>query len=136
MRTAIDKRAKTELLNTYTSDQIKEVVNMRKIKPISDEEKKELLEILKRPNLFTYKNNYFEQENGNLINETNKDLTWSVFTWSVFKDLNQYGQFKKLCYNDFLNFYKVKKMNFEHTCFADTNKDYFRMCRINDRYVK
>ena len=42
--------AKTELLNTYTSDQIKEVVNMRKIKPISDEEKKELLEILKQKN--------------------------------------------------------------------------------------
>jgi hypothetical protein len=40
--------AKTELLNTYTSDQIKEVVNMRKSKPISDEERKELLDILKQ----------------------------------------------------------------------------------------
>lgn len=39
---------KTELLNTYTSDQIKEVVNMRKSKPISDEERKELLDILKQ----------------------------------------------------------------------------------------
>jgi hypothetical protein len=40
--------AKAELLNTYTSDQIKEVVNMRKSKPISDEEKKELLDIIKK----------------------------------------------------------------------------------------
>ncbi len=40
--------AKTELLNTYTSDQMKEVVNMRKSKPISGEEKRELLDILKQ----------------------------------------------------------------------------------------
>jgi hypothetical protein len=40
--------AKTELLNTYSSDQIREFVNMRKSKPISDEEKRELLDILKQ----------------------------------------------------------------------------------------
>jgi len=40
--------AKTELLNTYTSEQIKEIVNMGKNKPITKEEKKELLNLLKK----------------------------------------------------------------------------------------
>ena len=40
--------AKTELLNTYTSEQIKEIVNMSKHKPISEEEKKELINLIKR----------------------------------------------------------------------------------------
>jgi hypothetical protein len=39
--------AKTELLNTYTSEQLKEVVNMRKVKPITEEEKQELINLLK-----------------------------------------------------------------------------------------
>lgn len=39
--------AKTELLKTYTSEQIKEVVNMFKDKPVSEEEKQELLNLLK-----------------------------------------------------------------------------------------
>jgi hypothetical protein len=39
--------AKTELLNTYTSEQIVEIVNMSKSKPITEEEKKELLNLLK-----------------------------------------------------------------------------------------
>lgn len=38
---------KTELFNTYTSDQIVEIVNVFKNKPITREEKKELLDILK-----------------------------------------------------------------------------------------
>jgi ribonuclease PH len=40
--------AKTELLNTYTSEQIVEIVNMSKSKPITEEEKKELLNLLKK----------------------------------------------------------------------------------------
>lgn len=40
--------AKTELLNTYTSEQIKEIVNIGKNKPITKEEKKELLNLLKK----------------------------------------------------------------------------------------
>lgn len=40
--------AKTELLNTYTTEQLKEVVDMRKDKPITEEEKKELLALLKK----------------------------------------------------------------------------------------
>jgi len=40
--------AKTELLNTYTSEQLKEVVNMRKVKPITEEEKQELINLLKK----------------------------------------------------------------------------------------
>ena len=36
------------LLNTYTEEQLKEVVNMRKNKPISKEEKRELLSLLKK----------------------------------------------------------------------------------------
>jgi len=43
--------AKTELLNTYTSDQLKEAVNMGKNKNISKEEKKELINLLKNPNV-------------------------------------------------------------------------------------
>jgi hypothetical protein len=38
---------KTTLLNTYTSEEITEVFNMFKSKPISKEEKKELLNLLK-----------------------------------------------------------------------------------------
>ena len=38
---------KTVLLNTYTSEEITEVFNMFKSKPISREEKKELLNLLK-----------------------------------------------------------------------------------------
>lgn len=40
--------AKSELLNTYTSEQIVEIVNVFKNKPISKEEKKELIDLLKR----------------------------------------------------------------------------------------
>ena len=39
--------AKTELFNTYTSEQIKEIVNMQKGKPITEEEKQELINLLK-----------------------------------------------------------------------------------------
>jgi len=39
---------KTTLLNTYTSEEITEVVNMFKSKPMSREEKKELLNLLKK----------------------------------------------------------------------------------------
>lgn len=38
--------AKSELLKTYQSDQITEIVNMTKIKPITREEKKEILDLL------------------------------------------------------------------------------------------
>ena len=38
---------KTELLNTYTEEQLKVIVNMRKSKTITEEEKKELLNLLK-----------------------------------------------------------------------------------------
>ena len=38
---------KTTLLNTYTSEEITEVFNMFKSKPMSREEKKELLNLLK-----------------------------------------------------------------------------------------
>ena len=38
---------KTSLLNAYTSEEITEVVNMFNSKPISKEEKKELLNLLK-----------------------------------------------------------------------------------------
>ena len=41
------EETKTTLLNTYTSEDITEVVNMFKSKPISKEEKKELLNLLK-----------------------------------------------------------------------------------------
>jgi hypothetical protein len=41
------ENAKTTLLNTYTSEEITEVVNMFKNKPMSREEKKELLNLLK-----------------------------------------------------------------------------------------
>ena len=40
--------AKTQLLNTYTSEQIKDIVNMLKNKPITEEEKKELINLLKK----------------------------------------------------------------------------------------
>jgi hypothetical protein len=42
------KNIKTELLNTYTSEEITEVVNMFKNKPMSREENKELLSLLKK----------------------------------------------------------------------------------------
>ena len=42
------ENAKTELLNTYTSDQLKVIVNMSKSKPISEEEKRELINLLKK----------------------------------------------------------------------------------------
>jgi hypothetical protein len=41
------EETKTTLLNTYTSEEITEVVNMFKNKPMSREEKKELLNLLK-----------------------------------------------------------------------------------------
>ena len=40
--------AKTELLNTYTSEQIVEIVNMSKSKPINKEERKELISLLRK----------------------------------------------------------------------------------------
>jgi hypothetical protein len=40
--------AKTELIKTYTQEQIKDIVNMRKHKPITKEEKRELLNLLKK----------------------------------------------------------------------------------------
>jgi hypothetical protein len=42
------KTAKTELLNTYTSEQLKEIVNLQKQKPITEEERLELLNLLKK----------------------------------------------------------------------------------------
>jgi hypothetical protein len=39
---------KTTLLNTYTSEEITEVVNVFKNKPMSREEKKELLNLLRK----------------------------------------------------------------------------------------
>lgn len=42
------KNIKTELLNTYTSEEITEVINVFKNKPMSREEKKELLQLLKK----------------------------------------------------------------------------------------
>jgi len=39
---------KTELLNTYSPEQIKDVVDFKKSKPISEEEKQELLNLLKK----------------------------------------------------------------------------------------
>ena len=41
------KTAKAELLNTYTQEQIVEIVNMYKNKPMTEEEKKEILDLLK-----------------------------------------------------------------------------------------
>lgn len=40
--------AKTELLNNYTSEQIVEIVNMSKSKPITKEERKELISLLRK----------------------------------------------------------------------------------------
>ena len=40
--------AKTELLNTYTSEQIVEIVNFSKSKPSTEEERKELRGLLKK----------------------------------------------------------------------------------------
>ena len=40
--------AKIELLNTYTSEQIVEIVNFSKSKPITEEERKELRGLLKK----------------------------------------------------------------------------------------
>jgi len=42
------EETKTTLLNTYTSEEITEVFNMFKRKPMSREEKKELLNLLKK----------------------------------------------------------------------------------------
>jgi hypothetical protein len=39
---------KTQLLNTYTSEQLKERVNLQKQKPITEDERKELLNLLKK----------------------------------------------------------------------------------------
>ena len=39
---------KTELLSTYSSDQIKDVVDFKKSKPITEEEKQELFNLLKK----------------------------------------------------------------------------------------
>lgn len=39
---------KTELLKTYSAEQIKEIVNFQKTKPITEEERQELLNLLKR----------------------------------------------------------------------------------------
>jgi hypothetical protein len=39
--------AKEILLNTYTQDQLKEIIDFVKIKPITREEKKELIDLLK-----------------------------------------------------------------------------------------
>jgi hypothetical protein len=41
------ENTKTQLLNTYTLEQLKEIVNLQKQKPITEEEKKELLNLLK-----------------------------------------------------------------------------------------
>lgn len=41
------EETKTTLLNTYTSEEITEIVNVFKNKPMSREEKKELLNLLK-----------------------------------------------------------------------------------------
>jgi len=40
--------AKESLLNTYTEEQLKEVINMRKSKPITEEEKQELINLLRK----------------------------------------------------------------------------------------
>jgi hypothetical protein len=40
--------AKTELLNSYSVEQIVEIPNMAKSKPLSKEERKELIDLLKR----------------------------------------------------------------------------------------
>jgi len=40
--------AKSALDGVFLPEQLKEIVNMRKIKPITKEEKKELLDLLKR----------------------------------------------------------------------------------------
>lgn len=42
------ENTKTELLKNYTSEQIIEIVNLSKNKPISREEKKELLSLFKK----------------------------------------------------------------------------------------
>ena len=39
---------KTQLLNTYPADQLKEIINLHKIKPVSDEEKQEFLNSFKK----------------------------------------------------------------------------------------
>ncbi len=45
---------KAELLNIYTLDQIVEITNMSKSKPITKEEKKELLGLLKNKSITSY----------------------------------------------------------------------------------
>jgi hypothetical protein len=42
------ENTKTQLLNTYTLEQLKEIVNLQKQKPITEEEKQELLNLLKK----------------------------------------------------------------------------------------
>jgi hypothetical protein len=41
------ENAKESLLNSYSSDDIKEILNMSKSKPITKEEKKELIDLLR-----------------------------------------------------------------------------------------
>jgi hypothetical protein len=41
------ENVKTQLLNTYTSEQLVDIIDMSKSKPISKEERKELLNLLK-----------------------------------------------------------------------------------------
>lgn len=41
------EEVKTQLLNTYTTEQLVEIIDMSKSKPISKEEKKELLNLIK-----------------------------------------------------------------------------------------
>ena len=41
------EEVKTQLLNTYTTEQLVEIIDMSKSKPISKEEKKELINLLK-----------------------------------------------------------------------------------------
>jgi hypothetical protein len=42
------ENTKTQLLNTYTLEQLKEIVNLQNQKPITEEEKQELLNLLKK----------------------------------------------------------------------------------------
>jgi hypothetical protein len=41
------EEVKTQLLNTYTTEQLVEIIDMSKSKPISKEERKELLNLIK-----------------------------------------------------------------------------------------
>ena len=42
------EEVKTQLSNTYTTEQLVEVIDMSKSKPISKEERKELLNLIKK----------------------------------------------------------------------------------------